>query len=204
MRQQRKWFPRFADVPGVGYEGDLERRSRLPASNAVPIEDRLVLAGRRMATLSWRTDEGSTSASPAHQLAFGSWTDETSEAIRERVLNALELPGELSDYHFAIQGAAEALWKRRREEPTLIALVEWLCWCDVRLIEAHPSVIEIEPGKAQYYRVHAFERIVGLYQREGFLHEALAAAERFARFEPTDDVVTELRERVRQLGDEHE
>ena len=196
------WYRRFAEIPGVGYEGDLRLRERLAARNITPEVTRDVFGGREAVSLMWPSRAGTTSASPVHQLTFGTTAEESSENLRERILSALELPGELSDYHFAIQGAAEALWKKRREEPQHIAFAEWLYWWDVRLIEAHPHVVQIRPGEPEYFGVHAFDRIVGLYEREGFLHEALAAAERFARFRPQLDTVSELRERVERLREE--
>jgi hypothetical protein len=109
-----KWYRRFAAVPGVGYEGDLRLRERLPARNATPKVTRYEFDGSETISLMWPTLQGESSASPVHQLAFGIPADEPSEKTRERVLTALELPGELSDYHFAIQGAGDASWKRRR------------------------------------------------------------------------------------------
>ena len=204
MRNDERWYRRFAEVPGLRYEGDLRLRSRLRARDAVPEVSRFDFDGQSSVSLMWpMIGGGSTGASPAHELAFGGW-DDPSDKIRERILSALELPGILSDYHFAIQSASEALWRRRREEPGQLAFVEWLCWWDVALIEAHPYVIEFEQdGKKRYFAVHAFDRIVGLYEREGFLHEALAAAERFAPFRPNIDTVSELRARVAKLREEH-
>ena len=112
------------------------------------------------------------------------------------------MPGEISDYHFAIQQAADELWKRRRDQPAQIGFVEWLSWWDARLVETHPEAFENPPGSGEYLRVPAFERIVGLYEREGFLHEALAAAERFEKFGGIN--VADLRARVAQLREEHE
>lgn len=197
------WYRRFAEVPGVGYEGDLQLRSRLAGRDVTPSVHRFEFDGRLTVGLSWPTKEGSSGASPVHELAFGNWSDQTSPAIRERVLSALELPGQLSDYHFVIQSCADALWKRRRNEPWQVAFVEWLCWWDVRLVEAHSHIIEIAPGKQEYLQVLAFDRLVDLYEREGFLHEALATAERFARFRPNIDTVSELRTRVARLRAEH-
>jgi len=200
---QGRWYRRFAEVPGVGYEGDLRLHETLPARNATPEVSRYELGGHGRVYLTWPDAGGGTSSSPVHQLAFAEHAGESSEKTRERVLTALELPGQVSDYHFAIQGAAEALWKRRREDPAQISFVEWLCWWDVRLVEAHPDFLRVGADHDQFMHVAAFDRIVNLYLREGFLREALAAAERFAPFRPSVDTVSDLRSRVARLREEH-
>jgi hypothetical protein len=202
-RGRGTWFRRFADVPSVGYPGDLQRRARLRDRDAVPEVHELDFDGERTVSLMWNTPDGSTSASPVHSLAFGDFRNESSEQARERVLSALELPGEIMDYHFAIQHVAELLYKRRRAEPQHLAFVEWLAWFDARLVEAHEPLFRISPESDEYLAVFAIDFIARLYEREGYLREALAFAERFARFRPRLDTVSELRARVAQLEAEH-
>lgn len=110
------WYRRFADIPGVGYQGDAQRRSRLPDRDLVPEVNEYDFDGTRTISLSWTTPRGSSSASPVHELAFGDFSRESSAQVRERVLSALELPGEPMDYHFAMQGGAELLFERRRTD----------------------------------------------------------------------------------------
>jgi hypothetical protein len=107
------------------------------------------------------------------------------------------------DYHFAIQGAVAVLYKRRRTEPQYLSFVEELAWLDVRLVEAHASHFRLSPEKEEYFRIVAFDFLVDLYEREGYLHEALAAANRFARFRPGTETLSALRTRVALLRAEH-
>jgi hypothetical protein len=197
------WFRCLAEVPGSGYPGDPARRSRLRERDAVPEVMTFSLGGERVVSLSWPSPEGRTSASPVHRLAFGDHQNESSAQARERVLTALELPGEIMDYHFAMQGVLDLLYKRRRAEPQHLPFVEWLAWLDVQLVEAHSKLFRISPGKEEYFAITAFDLLVGLYEREGYLHDALAAAERFVRFQRDTETVAELRARVAQLRAEH-
>jgi hypothetical protein len=131
-----------------------------------------------------------------------SWSEEESSlAARERVLNALELPGEVLDYHFALQGVAEMLHRRRRTESEVLPFVEWLCWLDARLANAHERYFRVTPESDQYLSIFAFRFLVNLHTTEGYLHEGLALAEAFARFMPEE--LSELRGRVARLREEH-
>src|SRR5262249_22647509 len=95
---------------------------------------------------------------------------------------SLELPGVPSDYHFLIQGCASALWAQRRREPQVLEDVETLCWLDIQLIEARPETIRFEhDDEPRFYRVLTFAILIELYEREGYLRDALDVAERSAR-----------------------
>lgn len=196
------WFRRFAEVPGVGYQGDLQRRSRLADRDLVPEVHEFDFDGKKSISLSWTTRRGSSSASPVHELAFGDFASEASAAVQERVLNALELPGEPMDYHFAMQGAAELLFKRRRQEPSFLPFVEWLALFDARLVETHEALFRINADSSDFLKVFALDFLVDFHEREGYLHEALSLAERFARLRPRVDI-SELRARVQVLRTEH-
>ncbi|HEU4407789.1 MAG TPA: hypothetical protein VFS43_21170 [Polyangiaceae bacterium] len=199
------WFRCFADVPGVGYPGDPQRRSRLPERDFVPELDRRISRREREPSLRWpASDDEYPSGSPVYRLASELDPAESSAQVRERVLSALELPGEVKDYHFALQGAAELLYKRRRQEPENLAFVEWLAWFNVRLVEAyHELFLTSHQGQTYYLQVFALGFLLKLHEREGYWHEALALAERFSRFRPHFDTPTELRARVAQLRAEH-
>lgn len=194
------WYRRFADIRDIGYAGDEARRGKLRNRDVTPTVMRFEHRGE--ASLSWPARVGESQISPAASMAGGERDDESSKSLRERVLNALELPGEPLDYHFALQGVADTLWKRRRDEPKQLTFVEWLSWLDVRLIEAHPDAVRISQEKEEYVSISALSRLVDLYVREGFLREALDAAERFERFRAMTDLA-ELRARVARLDAEH-
>jgi len=89
---------------------------------------------------------------------------------------ALELPGVLSDYHFAIQQVCEVIYKGRREDPALLEEVERLCQLDIELVEYYPKTIKYEPG--EFPQVLAYHRLITLYEGEGYFREALEVAER--------------------------
>lgn len=202
MMQRPTWFRRFAEVPGPGYVGDSSLRAQLPDRDAIPEVHEFAFDGKQTASLSWPTRDGSTSASPSHRQRSDSPPHETIPQVRYNVLAALELPGEILDYHFAMQGAATELWRRRSEDPAQLAFIEWICWFDARLVEGHPFDFRILPEKEGYVSVFAFDFLVDFHEREGFLHEAFMLAERFARFRRGGDPEG-LRERVARLKAEH-
>lgn len=194
MSRQKLWFKSLSEVPGAAYQGNADLRARLPERNVTPTVEKF----DRETLLMW--PDGS---SPVHKMWTSLDADASTPLLREQVLIALELPGELLDYHFVIQNTAGALWRRRRREPEQIAMAEWLWWVDARLIEAHPSMIRISDEKPDVFSVNAFDQLVDLYETEGLLREALAAAERFHRLSPRQDVVASLRERLANLEAEH-
>jgi hypothetical protein len=194
------WFRRLADVPGIGYQGsDKVNRSRLPGSNLVPETRVYDFDGKRRQSLFWPTAGGETSASPAQQWQTRPQKGETAAQTALRQLEeALELPGELADYHFRLQHCHDELWKYRREEPWVLPIIERLCWLDIQLIETYPAIITYESQDRQrhYYQVSAFERLITLYEREGFLYEALDVAKRAVRFENAQHALERLQTRL--------
>jgi hypothetical protein len=152
--------------------------------------------------LMWPTAEGTTSASPAHRLAFSLASEQSSVGIRVDALAALELPGQPMDYHFAMQGAADLLWKRRRKSPSTFPSSSGSAGSTSASSRSIPEWFKIAPSRDEYLAISAFQRLVGVYEVEGFLRDALAAAERFARFRPSVDL-TDLRTRVARLDAEH-
>jgi len=160
--------------------------------------------GKRRESLSWPTGEGETSASPAkrHGFLMSNDRDESTQSRLTRMYEALELPGEAPDYHFIIQTCIEALWKRQRQEqePSLLAHIEHLCWLDIRLVEAQPDAIAYDhQGTRSYFHVLAFEYLIRLYEREGFLHEALEVAQCATRFSPDLTSAEQLRQRLDRI-----
>jgi hypothetical protein len=201
------WYERFGNVPGMAYAGhpDIDRR-RLPDHDAKPSVESFVFDGNTQRSLSWKTSDGSTSQSPA-----AGWRTEEeprkipSSRIFRRLYEALELPGTASDYHFAMLGAYESLWSRRKREPEILTELEKILLLDVSLFEAYgESIGHVVQGEKFVPRVPAFQYLITLYEREGFLHEALDIAKRAAKAgqDPSDE--QRLTERIAEVQAEDE
>jgi len=159
------WFRRFGDIPGVTYEppSGVDRR-RLSGHDAVPETQVFDFEGKRRETLRWPAGGGGGSASPAHGRAFGDSRDASTADLLKNVYQGLELPGEPSDYHFLIQGCADELWGRRRQEPKVLGEVEKLCWLDVQLIQARPDAVSDKFGEEPRFYLkfrHFHDRLTG-------------------------------------------
>jgi len=179
-----RWFPRFGDVPGVSYAtpANLDL-SRLRHRHARPEVHRYP---DMEPSLWW----GDTSRAPAGDHVLDDPRSATTGRVLRNLGEALELPGEPSDYHFAIQGVTDLLWSRRAAEPAVFAELERLCWADAQLIDACPDTIRYEhrDGGLQYFRVTTFERLLTLYLTEGALADAarvLEVAERHGNGDTT-------------------
>jgi hypothetical protein len=192
------WFPRFGDIPGIDFEPARGiNPSRLRGHDVVPEVHVDEFEGKRRERLWWPTKSGGGSASPAIERAFTESRHVSSAALLKRVYEGLELPGEPGDYHFLIQGYANELWGRRRQEPGVLGDVEKLCWLDVRLIEARPDTVMYQSTDGStFFGVAAFSILINLYQREGSLREALDVAERAARYGQGQEDRDRLAERI--------
>jgi hypothetical protein len=126
-----------------------------------------------------------------------------SAAVIQNCMEGLELPGEPSDYHFLIQGSANELWRRRRDEPSLIEDVERLCWLDLQLVEARPDCVTFDHGEGpHFFGIQAFGMLIGLFEQEGALYEALEIAERADRFGQGSQQREQLAERIAAVENE--
>ena len=196
------WFRRFADIPGVQYQAsptlDL---SRLKRRDAVPGVYRF--EGLEP-SLFWEIQDGSTSQAPAAEHSLGDFRGATVEGVRKNLAEVLELPGEPSDYHFALQSTAAHLYSRRRDDPTVLDDVERLCLLDLQLIESCPSAITWDhEGHRSYYQVIAFSRLLRMYLTEGRISEAAAVADIAERFDAGGlPDVAEARQRAAMLATE--
>ena len=197
-----KWFRRLAEIPGVHYETPQTiNRFSLPDYNLVPELHEFEFDGKRHESLSWRTREGSTSASPANRWRTEPRLDESpAQTALQQLFETFELPGIASDYHFAIHHCNETLWKQRRQEPWVLEQIERLCWLDIQLLEACPEAISFDrEGETQYANVDAFHRLINLYEDDGYLKEALEVARRAVRFNQAQNYFESLQERIAQL-----
>jgi len=193
-----KWFPRFGDIPGIDYAPPTPtNRSSLPGHNARPTVSHFEFDGRRRESLSWPSKDGTTSQSPAsqHQSAIVGKGSSPSDLLRN-LSEVLELPGVLSDYHFAIQGCAGALWGGRRDHPGVLAAVERLSWLNIRLLETQPNFFWDGDDKKTWPAVAAFGYLIRLYSREGHLREALDVATRAVRFNQLQSDRDSLQQRL--------
>ena len=170
-----QWFRRLADAPGLSYEGSptVDRR-RLTGHDFEPEVLEFELEGESRLTLEWPTPDGdSTSESPVYQRISDFYEDPTPREALRWLEETLELPGELSDYYYAIQVACRAIYEGRREDPSLLKEVERFYQLGMELVESYPKSIEYES-----YHMLTYERLVELYAGEGYFHEALEVAER--------------------------
>jgi hypothetical protein len=121
----------------------------------------------------WPTAEGGyTSASPAKQHSF-MLSDATPTEVLTHLSETLELPGTTSDYHFALQGAHEGLWRHRKAQPSLYNTIETICHLDIALV----TLLGQDMYGDSPFAVLAFNRLAGIYEVEGRLNEALAVYE---------------------------
>jgi hypothetical protein len=202
---ETKWYRRLADVPSIGYvtPSDVDRR-RLPKRDLEPRIDSHEIDGERHRSLWWKRDNVQTGQSPAAEWAQGEGGDprEVSSAdLLRRLQEALELPGRPSDYHFAIMGAYEDLWLRRREEPDVLPELERLCLLDIGLLEAIPNIIRTVGNREVLppLSAPAFSRLIYLYERNGLLEDALAIAKRGVALGQSGDDVERLSQRIASL-----
>ncbi|MEY9842686.1 hypothetical protein [Streptacidiphilus sp. EB103A] len=172
-----QWFPRFTAIPGVQYTPP-------PGIDVQGVRSRYQLTPRINryefgSSLSW----GNTSASPAQQHALSDPSRPSTSEVLVNLAEALELPGEPSHYHFALQRAAGVLWGRRRQSREMLSAVEHFCWLDLQLVQAVPSAVSSGPdGAGGFYYIEAFDRLLDMYLRDGLLADAVGVAEIAERF----------------------
>ncbi len=197
-----KWFRGFAEVPGIGYKGNPGLyRPQLPEHATLPKSGSYEIAGVQRDFLSWPMlfGTGATSASPVKQWTTHPRSGESPAQTRLRQLyETLELPGELLDYHFAIQGCCSELWRLRRDEPWIFAELERLCWLDIRLIQIYPDIMQVKNERA-FLLVTTLQHLIALYEQEGNLYEALQMAEIAAQFNQQLPALELIKSRIANL-----
>lgn len=198
------WYPRLGDIPGITYVTPPGiDRSSLPRHDARPKVERFKdLDGNTIESLWW--DEpggGGTSQSPASSRADRGRTDLSGPKALERLREVFELPGEPSDYHFAILHALDLIWSDSDRNPQGLTSIEELVRLDIDLCRAAPDAASrIEDGTRGWYQIPGIGRLVRMYEREGAWHEALELAQLAAtEFDQLHDEVEKLTERVAAL-----
>ncbi len=212
-----KWFRRLAEAPRIEYKPDPAiDRLQLPGHDAVPKINHYEFNGRRQESMSWPMEAGSTGAPPAQTWKTTPRKNETeAQTTLRKLREALELPGTLRSYHFAIQACHDALRGFAREEPWVFEEVEQLCWLDIRLINEYPETITLEPitiddeglakmanerrGARNFFSVTAFHQLISMYEREGYLREAHEVVRIGQKFEQCPGKVEEIEERINRV-----
>lgn len=203
------WFPRFAEIPGIEYEPPVVLNfSHLPGRGQVPEISYYDFDGTKRKSIMWKYGDISSGASPAYDWKTVPRQGETeATTLLRQAYETLELPGTLSDYHFALQRTHDELNIFIGKESWVPAEIEKLCWLNVRLLEKHPETISYENDEGVHYaRVTAFNRLISLFENEGYLREALEVAKIATRFDYGTDIVEELERRIKlmELEDEYE
>jgi hypothetical protein len=199
---EAEYFPRLAAVPGIAYSGppDIDRE-KLPGAKAKPRTRPLSFEGKPESFLSWETEDGGiTSQSPAAARASSDRDTTAPSVVLRRVYEALELPGSVADYHFALLSAYQLLRKHCRSNPGLLEEFERLCLLDLSLVQARPeAIMHGTYEKPIMARVPAVEHLIHLYEREGFLEDALAVARIAAACGKGTDDQNRLMKRIQEL-----
>jgi hypothetical protein len=199
------WFRCFSEVSGVGYKSHPSiDGSQLSRYITVPEISSYERANERREYLLWPmiTGSGSTSASPAKQWTMQPQIARNGETMAQgklrQLFESLELPGELLDYHFAIQGCCSALWGLRREEPWVLGEVEQLCWLDIRLIQVYSNIVQVNNDQG-FFSISAFHTLISLYEQEGYLSDALQVAEIAVKFNQQMPALDRIKTRIANL-----
>lgn len=201
------WFPRFAEIPDIKYEppADLDF-SYLPGRGKVPEISYYDFDGKKHKSIMWKYGDVSSGASPSHDWKTAPRPGESeATTLLRQLYETLELPGKLTDYHFALQRTHDELNKFIGKESWIPAEIEKLCWLNIRLLEKHPETVSYENDDGIHYaRVTAFNRLISLYENEGYLRDALEVAKIATCFDFGNDVVEELEKRIKLLELENE
>lgn len=171
MKHKTKWYAHFSKILGIHYNPlapvDPEK---LWNRGARPQVEHYSFDGKQHDSIMWLTaDGGYTSASPAQQHSL-MLSNPTPTEILTHLSEALELPGTASDYHFALQGAHESLWRHRRAQADLYNTIETICHLDIALV----TLLGQDMYGDSPFAVLAFNCLAGIYEVEGRLNEALA------------------------------
>lgn len=207
MIDDEEWFPRFGEIPGIIYDapGGLDF-SYLTNRGKVPEISYYNFDGKRHKSIMWNYGATSSSASPAKEWKTTPRPGESeAKTLLRQLYEILELPGTLSDYHFALQNTHGALKNYVGQEAWVLPEIEKLCRLNIQLFEKHPETITYETDDGiHYFGVTAFHTLIDIYKKEGYLHKALEIAKIAGRFNYYKDAVQELEDRIKLLELEDE
>jgi len=203
--QDAEWFPRLGEVPGIQYpESTLVDRRSLLGHDWQPQHFKYFLEDRYH--VRWPAyDAEWTTASPAQQWYSRSPAQGHSAAATLRHLHeVLELPGDLFTYHLAIMTGSESLFRFRRTDPWVLEEVERFCLLDMELIVAYPAMIAEERAPGGYVRSSTFRILRNLYEKDGYLREAMEIARLAARFHQESPGLEKIEQRLAILEAEND
>lgn len=207
MYDEEEWFPRFADIPGIEYEPPKGMDfNYLPGRGKVPDVSYYNLDGKRHKSMMWNYGSISSSASPAKEWKTTPRPGETeAKTLLRQLYETLELPGTLSDYHFALQHTHDDLRNYIGQQSWVLSEIEKLCLLNIQLFDKHPETITYETDEGtRFFGVTAFHTLLDIYENEGYLSEALEVAKIATRFNYGKELVEELEERIKLLETEDE
>lgn len=179
-----EWFPSFSAIPGIVWTPLVSvDRAKLEGVDAVPRK-----RWESLDYVEWASpDDGiiggsrSPAAHRAEKLQRG--MSMSAKAIAKTISESLDLPGTRSDYHFALLGAWRALEEVRSDDPNVFGSQETLCLADIQLMEQGVALVFSE----SHWNIQddpqlagaAFELLVTLYSREGFVAAAVEIEDRW-------------------------
>ena len=152
--------------------------------------------GETREELTWPTSDGATSEAPAaRHLDDTARTGLDLGPLLQGTWEVLELPGEVLDYHFALQSTVGILWSKHRRAVTALRALEVLARLDIALLAAQPLAFLPEGAvDGRYYRVTTFGPLLTILEREGAWRDALEvveAAVRVGQLESRRDVIAD-------------
>lgn len=150
---------------------------------------------------SYVTEEGEvTSRSPSRRWETEPLPGETKSQTTKRELDKkLALEGTTSDYHFAIANACNIMWSYRKEEPWVIKEIEKYFLKGLELIENDPKSIMFDD---KFPRIELFDRLIMLYEREGYIEDAVKLAKKSVEFQQSEERLHKLQEKLNAIHDE--
>lgn len=196
---EKRWFSCLAEVQGLKYQNNPNiKREQLPGYNTIAYTK--IDTDYNSSQMVWVEKNGTEKwQSPAREWQNANQKpqkDETPLGLLKTLYEILELPGELSDYHNAILNCAYELSKYKWKEPWVLKEREKLCWLDIQIVEIYADTIYFDDDVC---KGTAFQCLIEIYEREGYLYEAMELAQRATRFEPPPQTLKRIQAKLTQL-----